>query len=58
MFAQLNIVEMVTALPSSRCALLALSTVAMAVFSAAEYDTVWDLSNRVCDRYLPEVKEG
>ncbi len=23
-----------------------------------DYETIWDLSNRVCDRYLPELTAG
>jgi hypothetical protein len=33
---------------------------ALALFNRATNcdDTVWDVSNRVCDRYLPELKKA
>jgi len=32
--------------------------VALFARNKPHHDTVWDLSNRICDRYLPELKQA
>ena len=38
--------------------LLYLPVAALAAFTNASYETVWDLANRVCDRYLPSERKS
>lgn len=35
------------------CDLLLLQIVALCALKNPHYETVWDMANRVCDRYLP-----
>lgn len=38
---------------------LVVSTLAaLILYRQARFDTVWDLTNRVCDRYLPQLRGG
>lgn len=39
------------------CDLLYLPLAALAAFTNASYETVWDLANRVCDRYLSQPRQ-
>ena len=57
MFVQLLFPECVGGFSSLQLDLLVFT--ALALFNrATKYDdTVWDVSNRVCDRYLPELKK-
>jgi hypothetical protein len=38
--------------------LLLSALAALILCKQASFDTVWDLSNRVCDRYLPQIRGG
>jgi len=40
------------------CDLLYLPVAALAAFTNSSYETVWDLANRVCDRYLPSDRNS
>jgi hypothetical protein len=57
MFSKLLFADLIAGFPSLQFDLLALTTVALFVHNKPD-DTVWDLSNRVCDRYLPELKQA
>jgi hypothetical protein len=41
-------------MPFEPADLLLSALAALIVYKQASFDTVWDLSNRVCDRYLPQ----
>ena len=58
MFFQLLFAEPVAGLRLLQFDVLVLT--ALALFNRATNcdDTVWDVSNRVCDRYLPELKKA
>jgi hypothetical protein len=58
MFFQLLFAERIAGLPLLQFDVLVLT--ALALFNRATKcdDTVWDVSNRVCDRYLPELKKA
>lgn len=45
-------------LPHLRLEILISAVAALVLSSGTDYDTVWDLSNRICDRYLPERKSA
>lgn len=36
------------------CDLLLLQIVVLCALKNPHYETVWDMTNRVCDRYLPQ----
>jgi hypothetical protein len=55
MFVQL-LAERIPGLHSLRFDLLVLT--AFALFNRKGHDTVWDVSNRICDRYLPKLKQA
>jgi hypothetical protein len=57
MFSQLVFAELLAALPSVRFDLLVLTALVL-IYKRREQDTVWDLSNRICDRYFPEMKHA
>lgn len=46
--------QLLTASP--RLNLLALTQLALMAYTA-DVETVWDLSNRVCDRYFPKASD-
>jgi len=43
-------------MPFQPADLLVSSLAALILYKQASFDTVWDLSNRVCDRYLPQIR--
>jgi hypothetical protein len=47
-----------TSLPHLRLEILVSALASLILSNGKEYDTVWDLSNRVCDRYLAERKSA
>jgi hypothetical protein len=55
MFFQFLFAEHVAGLPLLQCDALVLTALALFNYNTNQ-DTVWDLSNRICDRYLPELK--
>ena len=57
MFSQLLFAEHIAGLPFLRFDVLVLTALALFNYNTNEQDTVWDLSNRICDRYLPELKK-
>ena len=57
MFFQLLFAEPVAGLPLLQCDALVLTALALFNYNTNDQDTVWDLSNRICDRYLPELKK-
>ena len=47
-----------SSLPHLRLEIVIGAFAALVLSSGNDYDTVWDLSNRVCDRYLAERKSA
>jgi len=58
MIFQLLFTEHIAGLPLLQFDVLVLTAMALFNYNANHQDTVWDLSNRVCDRYLPELKKA
>jgi hypothetical protein len=58
MFFQLLFAEHIARLPLLQFDVLVLTALALFNYNTNDQDTVWDLSNRVCDRYLPELKKA
>ena len=58
MFSQLFFAEHVAGLPLLQFDVLVLTALALFNYNTNGQDTIWDLSNRVCDRYLPELKKA
>jgi hypothetical protein len=58
MFFQLLFAEHIAGLPSLQFDVLVLTALALFNYSTGHQDTVWDVSNRICDRYLPTLKQG
>jgi hypothetical protein len=58
MFVQLLFAEHVAGLPLLQFDVLVLTALALFNRTTNYDDTVWDVSNRVCDRYLPELKKA
>ena len=58
MFFQLLFAERIAGLPLLQFEVLVLTAVALFNYNTKGQDTIWDLSNRVCDRYLPELKKS
>ena len=58
MFSKLPFADLIAGLPSLQFDLLALMAVALFAQNKPEHDTLWDLSNRICDRYLPALKQA
>jgi hypothetical protein len=56
MFVQLLLAEHIGGLHSLEFDLVVLT--ALALFNGKGHDTVWDVSNRICDRYLPKLKQA
>ena len=56
MLLQLLFAEHIAGLPLLQCDALVLTALALFNYNTNQ-DTVWDLSNRICDRYLPELKK-
>ena len=57
MLFQLLFAERILNLPSLHFNLLTFTALVLFNYSR-DHDTVWDVSNRVCDRYLPELKRA
>jgi hypothetical protein len=57
MFSKLLFADLIAGFPSLQFDLLALTAVALFNYNTHQ-DTVWDVSNRICDRYLPELKQA
>ncbi len=58
MFSKLLFADLIAGFPSLHFDLLALTAVAIFAQNNPDHDTVWDLSNRICDRYLPTLKQA
>jgi hypothetical protein len=58
MFLQLLFAEHIAGLPLLQFDVLVLTALALFNYNTNDHDTIWDLSNRVCDRYLPELKKA
>ena len=58
MFFQLLFAEPVAGLRLLQFDVLVLTALALFNRTTNYDDTVWDVSNRVCDRYLPELKKA
>jgi hypothetical protein len=58
MFFQLLFAEHLAGLPLLQIDVLLLTALALFNYNTNDHDTIWDLSNRVCDRYLPELKQA
>jgi hypothetical protein len=53
----LSMIAAGNSLPHLRLEVVVSALLALMV-STDEHDTIWDLTNRVCDRYLPDRKRG
>ena len=58
MFFQLLFAEHIAGSPLLQFDVLVLTALALFNRTTQYDDTVWDVSNRVCDRYLPELKKA
>jgi hypothetical protein len=58
MFFPLLFAEHIAGLPLLQFDVLVLTALALFTYNTKDRDTVWELSNRVCDRYLPELKRA
>jgi len=58
MFFQLLFAERIAGLPLLQFDVLVLTALALFNRTTKCDHTVWDVSNRVCDRYLPELKKA
>ena len=58
MFFQLLFAEHTAGLPLLQFDVLVLTALALFSYNTNDQDTIWELSNRVCDRYLPELKKA
>jgi hypothetical protein len=58
MFFQLLSTEHIAGSPLLQFDVLVLTALALFNRTTQYDDTVWDVSNRVCDRYLPELKKA
>jgi hypothetical protein len=58
MFSKLLFADVLAGFPSVEFDLLVLTAVALFAHDKPHHDTVWDLSNRICDRYLLELKQA
>ena len=58
MFFQVFLPEGIGGLPSLQFDVLVLTAMALLNYSTSDQDTVWDMSNRICDRYLPTLKQA
>ena len=54
MFFQVLLPEGIGSLPSLQCDVLVLTAMALFKYRTSHQDTVWDVSNRICDRYFPK----
>jgi hypothetical protein len=54
MFLQVLLPEGIAGLPSLQFDVLVLTAMALLNYSTSHQDTVWDVSNRICDRYFPK----
>jgi hypothetical protein len=57
MFSQLLSTELTARFPSLQFDMLVCTTLALFSSNASPDDTIWDLSNRICDRYFTELKQ-
>ena len=57
MFSQLRFTELTARFPSLQFDILVCTTLALFSSSASPDDTIWELSNRICDRYFTELKQ-
>jgi hypothetical protein len=58
MFSKLLFADLIAGFSSLQFDLLALTAAALFAHNKPHQDTVWDLPNRICDRYLPELKQA
>ena len=58
MFIQLLLAERIAGLHSLQFDLVVLTAFALFNYNSNGHDTVWDVSNRICDRYLPKLKQA
>jgi hypothetical protein len=58
MLTQTVLNEVVSSSPSLHFRSTAPDTAGFLRYKIATYESIWDLSRRICDRYLPEPTEG
>jgi hypothetical protein len=58
MFSQLLFAEHIAGLPLLQFDVLVLTALALFNYNTNHQDTVWDVTNRICDRYLPGLKQA
>jgi hypothetical protein len=58
MLFQLLFAERIVDLRSLHLNPLTFTALAVFNFNANHHDTVWDVSNRICDRYFPGLKQA
>ena len=58
MLFQLLFADRILDVPSLHLNLLTFAAVALFNFNTNHQDTVWDVTNRICDRYLPGLKQA
>ena len=58
MLFQLLFADRILDMPSLHLNLLTFTAVALFNFNTNHHDNVWDVTNRICDRYLPGLKQA
>jgi hypothetical protein len=58
MFFQLLFTEHIAGLPLLQFDVLVLTALALLKYNSNDHDTVWDVSNRICDRYFPKPNQA
>jgi len=58
MFFQLLLPEGIGSLPCLQFDVLVLTAMALIKYRTSHQDTVWDVSNRICDRYFPKPNQA
>lgn len=58
MFSKELSLVLASSLPHLRLDTVIAALATLVCTNVADYDTVWDLSNRVCDRYMTERKSA
>ncbi|MBV8893317.1 MAG: hypothetical protein JO266_15320 [Acidobacteria bacterium] len=46
-----------TSMPSPSADLLMVPLAALVAVKNPSYESLWEVANRICDRYLPQVKQ-
>jgi hypothetical protein len=58
MFVQVLLAEHLAGLHSPQFDLAVSTAIALFSFNSNGHDIVWEVSNRICDRYLPKLKQA